>query len=31
MVRGEEEGIPRPYSPFTGPSRGLSDSVLRKP
>src|SRR5215212_7314916 len=31
MVRGEGEGIPRPYSHFTGPSRGLSDSVLRKP
>ena len=24
------EGIPSPFSSFTGPSRGLSDSVLRK-
>ena len=26
-----EMGIASPFSPFTGPSRGLSDSVLRKP
>jgi hypothetical protein len=27
----EERGIPSPFSRFTGPSRGLSDNVLRKP
>ena len=24
-------GIASPFSPFTGPSRGLSDNVVRKP
>jgi hypothetical protein len=26
-----EEGMPSPFSSFTDPSRGLSESVLRKP